>query len=47
MPDTDMMTINKEEYAELVADAEFLNCLHALGVDSWGVYEEAQEMMND
>jgi hypothetical protein len=46
MVDQEMIAISKEEYAELVADVEFLGCLHAAGVDSWEGYEDAQEMMD-
>ncbi len=43
----EMITITKEEYDELLEASEFLSCLEACGVDNWGGYSEAYEMMNE
>ena len=41
------VTITKGEYEDLLSDVEFLGCLQAAGVDNWGGYEHAQEMMEE
>lgn len=41
------ITIDRKEYEELVADSNFLNALHAEGVDNWPGYEDAKESMYD
>ncbi len=41
------VTISKEEYDRLKEDSEFLEALHAAGVNNWDGYEIAQEMMGD
>ncbi|MFL1672633.1 hypothetical protein [Paenibacillus dendritiformis] len=44
--DTDQtITIAKSEYERLLRDSEFLGCLEACGVDNWGGYSEARELM--
>lgn len=43
----EMVTITKDEYESLTAAAEFLNCLEACGVDNWGGYGDAQDMMDE
>lgn len=45
--DQEMITITREEYEQLLDRSEFLSCLQACGVDNWGGYSEAQEMMNE
>ena len=50
-----MIEITEEEYDKLVADSKivgrflttFLSALEAAGVDNWGGYEVAQEIMED
>ncbi|MCL1696405.1 hypothetical protein [Lysinibacillus sp. BPa_S21] len=41
------ITITKEEYDYLLERAEFLSCLEACGVDNWGGFSEAYDMMNE
>jgi len=43
MSNTEMVTITKEEYDELLNEVSFLNCLRNAGVDNWDGYEYAQE----
>ncbi|QQP10730.1 hypothetical protein FJQ98_15910 [Lysinibacillus agricola] len=43
----EMITIAKEEYDSLLESSEFLSCLEACGVDNWGGYSDAYEMMNN
>jgi hypothetical protein len=40
------VTISREEYASLLEDSNFLNCLEACGVDNWQGYDYAREMYN-
>ncbi|MEH6848093.1 MULTISPECIES: hypothetical protein [Bacillus cereus group] len=40
-----MVTISRAEYLRLLEDSEFLSCLEAAGVDNWGGYGDAWEMM--
>ena len=35
------------DIAELLERDAFLSCLEAAGVDNWGGYDDAQEMMED
>lgn len=35
----------RAELEKVQEDAEFLNCLKSCGVDNWGGYSDAQEMM--
>ena len=37
------VTISKKEYNRLVKDSDFLNALHAVGVDNWEGYSLACE----
>lgn len=37
------ITISKEEYARLIGDSDFLQCLQGAGVDNWEGYDYAQE----
>lgn len=39
--DQEMITITKEEYDDLIARVEWLECLEAAGVDNWNGFEEA------
>ncbi|OUA16753.1 hypothetical protein BK776_30820 [Bacillus thuringiensis serovar aizawai] len=39
------VTISRAEYLRLLEDSEFLSCLEAAGVDNWGGYGDAWEMM--
>jgi hypothetical protein len=39
--------ITQAQYDELMDDREFLQCLFAVGVDSWDGFETAQEMMDE
>lgn len=39
--------ITKERYEELLKAEDFLNCLHACGLDNWDCYDDAKEMMED
>lgn len=36
-----------EEISILAEECRFLECLEAAGVDNWGGYEVAQEMMDE
>lgn len=47
MSEEDTITISLAEYNELVADAKFLSCLIASGVDNWDYYDEARNMMEE
>lgn len=38
------ITISKSEYAQLLEDQEWLQCLEAAGVDNWTGFEEAQDI---
>lgn len=42
-----MVTITQDEYDELLSDAEFLNYLHAAGVENWDGYDFAREMLEE
>jgi hypothetical protein len=39
------VTISKKEYDNLKENSDFLECLEACGVDNWGGYSDAQDMM--
>lgn len=41
------ITIDREEYEQLLEDQAFLYALQAAGVDNWQGYVEAQEMMDE
>jgi len=41
MPDTDTVTIPREEYADLLESSEVLYALYAGGVDNWEGYADA------
>ena len=41
------ITIKKEEYDSLIADAKFMRALEAAGVDNWEGYGIAQDMMEE
>lgn len=43
----EMITVTKDHYEFLRKQAAFLNCLEAAGVDNWGGYGEAWEMMHE
>lgn len=43
----DSITITLDEYNELLSDSRFLNALWAAGVDNWGGFEAAQEMVDN
>jgi len=40
------VTIPAEEYEVLLIESEFLYCLNAVGVDDWGGYADAQELLH-
>ena len=40
------ITISKEEYARLLEDSHFLQCLEDAGVDNWDGYSFSREMYN-
>lgn len=42
-----MLTIDSETYDELLADAQFLAALRAAGVDNWGGYDDAIDILNE
>lgn len=46
MPE-DTITISKEEYADLLRDSKFLQCLEDAGVDNWNGYEHACQAMGE
>lgn len=39
----DHVTLSAADYAELMADVNFLRCLEAAGVDNWDGYDFARE----
>jgi hypothetical protein len=39
------VTISLEKYNYLLERDEFLGCLEACGVDNWGGFDDAHEMM--
>lgn len=41
------ITISKKEYEELLKDQKLLQCLQGAGVDNWGGYDCAIEMMQE
>lgn len=41
-----MVKITESEYERLMNDSEFLSCLRSCGVDNWGGYDDAWDMMN-
>ena len=41
----DSITISIKEYERLIERDNFLLCLESCGVDNWGGYGDAQEMM--
>jgi len=41
------VTIAKSEYERLVKDSEFLGALEACGVDNWGGYSDAWDLMDE
>ena len=43
MVDVKTVTISEKEYNRLVADSQFLDRLHVVGVDNWEGYGEACE----
>lgn len=45
--DKDTVEIDRDEYARLLMNNGFLQCLYSAGVESWEGYELAQEMFND
>jgi len=45
--DNDKVTISREFFNELIADANFLDELHAGGVDNWVGYDDARQRMKD
>lgn len=44
---TEMVTITKKEYEELLKAREFLNCLEGAGVDNWDGYDFACDAFNE
>jgi|TARA_R110000751_G_scaffold173685_3_gene280127 hypothetical protein len=43
----EIVTITKGEYVDLLAQVKFLGCLEDAGVDNWGGYDHAQDMMGE
>lgn len=43
----EFISITKKEYEELCDEAAFLDCLRAVGVDSWEWFDEAVSMFNN
>lgn len=43
----DTVTMNMERYVELLESENFLSALEACGVDNWGGYSDARQMMQD
>ena len=41
----DSITISKEEYEQLLGKEKLLECLEAVGVDNWGGWDDAMEMI--
>ena len=42
-----MITISKKEYERLLEDADWLNCLEQVGVDTWDGYEIAIDIRDE
>ncbi len=42
-----IIEISEDEYNDLIAASEFLECLEACGVDNWCGYDDAQEMRDN
>lgn len=43
----DTITISLETYERLLKGSIFLSCLEAAGVDNWGGYDMAYELMEE
>ena len=41
------VTITKQEYAKLLSDQHFLNCLRNAGVDNWDGWDYAVEEFHE
>ena len=41
------ITIELDEYEQLLADSRFLNALKAAGVDNWNGYSDAYNLMDE
>ena len=47
MTEKETVTINKDEYNEMLEQLRWLQCLENAGVDNWEGCEMAQEMYNE
>lgn len=45
--ETDMVTITKKEYDQLLKDSDWLACLEAAGVDNWEGIDEAMNIRDN
>lgn len=43
----EMITITKQEYDGLLKSQFFLECLEACGIDNWGGYSDAHDLMEE
>lgn len=44
---TELKDVTDAEYARLVEDSRFLECLRAMGVDNWDYYGDAWQMYHE
>lgn len=44
---TEMVTISKREYEDLLESQEWLNALECAGVDNWCGYDYAKDVLRD
>lgn len=45
--ETEMVTITKKEYDQLLKDSDWLACLEAAGVDNWEGIDEAMNIRDN
>ncbi len=43
----EMVTISKEVYEQLLENSRKLECLECCGVDNWGGYDDAMNMLGE
>lgn len=47
LKESGMTLLTKERFNDLLESEDFLQCLHACGVDNWEGYSDAQEMQDE
>ena len=47
MSETKMVTVSADQYEELLEDSMWLSALRAAGVDNWGGYDYAMELLRE